>query len=622
MEKKLKHGDRDLSNDDKDMIHFVLSVEHLVEAQKTEYLGKVNFNYVKSMAKQRAQTLNDTLEILLQHFPKSIESSSASVRATALLVETFFMTDHVEDDEEVHHQNTLVHDSRSFRLPNPVTPLKTLFKHIKRAPVVDITESDLATPTPKSSISDVSTTVTSPVIPISRKMRRSIADRAEDHEILSQVGEEANLVLEDAHLERKLVPNYAKPVPTVHFAEGNVLGKLIENSPYVFLAIFIAAAVGLKISSQIAVTVDFDVALLLGFALFCVGLHMPRPSQSGIDTPAAMPKPIVAFSAPRTSRTESSTGLIRRSLQVGPKMFSLDNQGAGIMTESVVMEGHDDPLIKSPMDMFPPGAKLGTHFNCWSVPDHTNFQVRGPKYLADKKKIASGEFLFPARGVDLFLTDACPENVGSNSGIMGGALREKPTLIINFRLPWGVFVSYFEIPDRFIPFIRKRYEYDFDGDVPDTGKMSAGERCVCHFLESDQETKNKTLKIVPVVVEGPWVVKSVVGGKPAIIGNKLPVNWVYEKASRGKELYLEADLDIVSSSAARGILSVTRSHTNVLTLDLGFVVQGNTVEELPEQMLVGVRLHGIDPCSSSPLPPMKNHFMPSIADDASCASSV
>ena len=349
---------------------------------------------------------------------------------------------------------------------------------------------------------------------------------------------------------------------------------------------------------------------------------MPRPSQSGIDTPAAMPKPIVAFANPRTPRTVSSTGLIRRSLQVGPRTFAIDNQGAGIMTESVLEEGHEDPLTKSPMDMFPPGAKLGSHFNCWSVPDFTNFHVRGPNYLVDKKKIESGEFLFPARAVDLFLTDACPENIGSNSGVMGGALREKPTLIINFRLPWGVFVSYFEIPERFIPFVRKRYEYDFDGNVPDTTKMSAGERCVCRFLESDQETKNKTLKIVPVVVEGPWVVKSVVGGKPAIIGNKLPVNWVYEKASKGKELYLEADLDIVSSSAARGILSVTRSHTNVLTLDLGFVVQGNAADELPEQMLVGVRLHGIDPCSCSPLPPMKNHFMQPTDDDASCASSV
>jgi hypothetical protein len=113
----------------------------------------------------------------------------------------------------------------------------------------------------------------------------------------------------------------------------------------------------------------------------------------------------------------------------------------------------------------------------------------------------------------------------------------------------------------------------------------------------------------PSVVEGPWVVKSVVGGKPAIIGTKLPVSWVYQKEEDGKAMYLEADLDIVASSAARGILSVARTYTQVLTIDLGFVVQGNTADELPEQMLVGARLHGIDPLTAPQLPLSKDMFM-------------
>jgi hypothetical protein len=108
-----------------------------------------------------------------------------------------------------------------------------------------------------------------------------------------------------------------------------------------------------------------------------------------------------------------------------------------------------------------------------------------------------------------------------------------------------------------------------------------------------------------MVVDGPWVVKSVVGSKPAIIGNKLPVNYVYQKEEGGKALYLEADLDIVASSAARGILSMVRSYTQILTLDLGFVVQGNSEDELPEQMLVGARLHGIDPLTA-PAYPLSN----------------
>jgi hypothetical protein len=82
----------------------------------------------------------------------------------------------------------------------------------------------------------------------------------------------------------------------------------------------------------------------------------------------------------------------------------------------------------------------------------------------------------------------------------------------------------------------------------------------------------------------------------------MPVNYIYQKGEDGKAMYFEADLDIVSSSAARGILSMVRSYTNVLTMDLGFVIQGNEKDELPEQMLCGTRLHGLDPLNAPALP--------------------
>ena len=203
----------------------------------------------------------------------------------------------------------------------------------------------------------------------------------------------------------------------------------------------------------------------------------------------------------------------------------------------------------------------------------------------------------------------------SNAGVFGGSLRDQPSFIINFRLPFGVLLCYFQIPKHFIPFVRAGYEDDFDkSSLKPLAEMSPSERCVARFLQGTDEHKNSTLKIVPRVVEGPWVVKSVVGGKPALIGNKLPVTWVYQRAEAGKAMYLEADLDIVASSAARGILSVARSYTNVLTLDLGFVVQGNSNDELPEQMLVGARLHGIDPMTAPPFPPSKDMFAPTFIE--------
>ena len=206
---------------------------------------------------------------------------------------------------------------------------------------------------------------------------------------------------------------------------------------------------------------------------------------------------------------------------------------------------------------------------------------------------------------------------------MGGDLRDVPTFMINFRLPWGVLVFYYEIPEKFLPFILGCYndpsvdKAELESQI---AKMNNQDRCCARWLLGNDDHKNKTLKIFPVVVEGPWVVKSVVGGKPEIIGTKMPVNYVYEpagKTSDGKKqaLYLEADLDIVSSSAARGILSVTRTYTQDLTLDLGFAIQGNSNDELREQMLVGTRLHGIDPLNAPALPPMKDLFKMSEAED-------
>lgn len=293
--------------------------------------------------------------------------------------------------------------------------------------------------------------------------------------------------------------------------------------------------------------------------------------------------------------------------------------------EDILQEEESDELAdfgQSPLPKFPDGAPLGSKHNCWSEPDYETFQVRGSNYLSDKIKQASGPFVFPIRAVDLFLTDTCPENAGSNSRILGGRLREKPTFIINFRLPWGIFLAYFEIPERFIPFIRAAHEEGFDkSTLPSMDAMSQVDRCVARFCRDPQAEKNKKLKIVPVVVEGPWIVKSVVGGKPAIIGNKMPVNYHYAPASAdGKDaLYLEADLDIVSSPAARGILSVARTYTQVLTIDLGFVVQGNTPAELPEQMLVGARLHGIDPMTAPPYPMSRDILMHGISDSDSVA---
>merc|ERR1719253_1764444 len=319
----------------------------------------------------------------------------------------------------------------------------------------------------------------------------------------------------------------------------------------------------------------------------------------------------------RRSMMEKSTGMLdlkgdrnRRSLHlIQASMRNMktdvptmeDEEGGG--RAAAAEDGKTPIAAAKTFARFPDGAKIGSHLNCWSSPPSTNFQVRGPNYLKDKKKVPSDDYLFPCRGCDLFLTDNPPTNVGRNPSILEGRLRDVPTFVVNYRLPWGVFLSYHEIPDRFLPFLRRGHGHgDLSSPLPSLTAASPGERTLSNFFLADTAEKNEVLKIVPVVVEGPWVVKKVVGGKPALVGQKLPISYTYQPPDGPLAEYLEADLDIVSSAAARNILAVVRSYTQVLTLDLGYAVQGNRAEELPEQMMLGLRLHGLDPLTAELLP--------------------
>lgn len=553
-------------------------VKHLIGSQRTEYLGKVNYMYVKIQAKQRSKLLDDVLEATCNFFPAD-PSVHPLVSEVATLLETFFLTDHCEADEtaDLHRgastSSVGSKNAEKGKKNNPLGFLPTL------PPFLGKTKK-------KSARNNMA----SMVVPITRKVRRPKATRDQDEEELASVGDDAKFLLDDDRPTTELLPNYARPVPVVRTG-GTRIGNLIENNPVVFLGIAGGAITVLHFASEAKITMDVDIALLVIFAAFCLGLHTPRPMVGGFDRPPTMKG---------TFQADGHRKLMRRSMIVA------------VPVSGEVQEEAEEPdiILGSPLPVFPVGAKIGSHNNCWSEPDPATFQVRGDKYLQDKKKMASGEFMFPVRGVDLFLTDTCPENVGSNSSVFGGRLREKPTFLINFRLPWGVLIFYFEIPEKFVPFLRACYEDDFDkSTLPELGPMSAADRTVCRFLMKNMAHKNKTLKIVPVVVAGPWVVKSVVGGKPAIVGNKLPINYLYAPAKDDKACYLEADLDIVASSAARGILSVARTYTQDLTIDLGFVIQGNTEDELPEQMLVGCRLHGVDPLNAASMPPMKDDLM-------------
>ena len=80
-------------------------------------------------------------------------------------------------------------------------------------------------------------------------------------------------------------------------------------------------------------------------------------------------------------------------------------------------------------------------------------------------------------------------------------------------------------------------------------------------------------------MKGPRILKKAVGRYSACLLGKA-VNCCYH---RGAD-YLEIDVDIGSSTVASAILRLALGCVKAVTVDLGFLVEGQTEEELPEKL--------------------------------------
>ncbi|RRT46636.1 hypothetical protein BHE74_00045756 [Ensete ventricosum] len=60
-------------------------------------------------------------------------------------------------------------------------------------------------------------------------------------------------------------------------------------------------------------------------------------------------------------------------------------------------------------------------------------------------------------------------------------------------------------------------------------------------------------------------------------------------------------IDIGSSTVARGVVSLVLGYLSNLVIEMAFLIQGNTEEELPEFLLGTCRLNHLDVSKSVPL---------------------
>ncbi|KAG2335097.1 hypothetical protein Bca52824_006277 [Brassica carinata] len=105
------------------------------------------------------------------------------------------------------------------------------------------------------------------------------------------------------------------------------------------------------------------------------------------------------------------------------------------------------------------------------------------------------------------------------------------------------------------------------------------------FVNGDDAFRNQRFKIVNRIVKGPWVVKAAVGNYGAcLLGKALTCNY-----HRGHN-YFEIDVDICSSAIATAILRLALGYVTSVTIDMGFLAEAQTEEELPERLIGAVRV--------------------------------
>jgi hypothetical protein len=133
-----------------------------------------------------------------------------------------------------------------------------------------------------------------------------------------------------------------------------------------------------------------------------------------------------------------------------------------------------------------------------------------------------------------------------------------------------------------------------------------------------QQYRDARLKLLPVVMEGPWIVKAAVGNgtAPALLGKVIPLQYFFDHPTssgpssdcvlqgqdRRKGIY-EVDVIITASSIAKGILSVVKSHTKSLTIAFALIIEAAKQEELPETVLCHFQIHSVDLADCPILPP-------------------
>ncbi|KAL6873677.1 hypothetical protein ACP4OV_013759 [Aristida adscensionis] len=221
--------------------------------------------------------------------------------------------------------------------------------------------------------------------------------------------------------------------------------------------------------------------------------------------------------------------------------------------------------------------------NGWASPPGDLFHLRARGYFAGGggggrrgKAPSQAEWLLRPAGVDWLRSHARLDHVlarGDNrvaAAFRRARLRKDPSahflLAVNLQVPGR--------PDAYSAV----FYFAAEAPIPPDSLLG-------RFVNGDDAYRNARFKIANRIVKGPWLVRATVGNYAAcLLGRALTCRY-----HRGDD-YLEIDVDIGSSAIASAILHLALGAVTSVTIDMGFLVESQSEEELPERLFGAVRI--------------------------------
>ena len=446
-------GWKNVPESTQNLIAFSDAVSHVIDSEPiSHFMGKMTFSSVQELASERRNTLNKALRVLTENYPAStfdLPSPSGTVSQTPTgtskgnskpiqefkkIVNDFFLTDHVYEEDS---DSGGIAD-RAIMADASVDSLDCVMNSDRA--VVDLNVATGSHPTvDTSTVSENGGAVgktkktrnpsQSPRIGGTSKLKKRISKKVlKDKSKASSVsspkenGKRSPSKVDDSLVESPVRPMSVKKRMSTRtrsamkrelmkskelsFHDSAVVQKKSYlDSPLTVAMMLIGFMAFFLWLPRITITIALDTATVIIFGAITFGMSL---------VPDATPNYISASPMNRNRKRVDSETLMRKSLSLGKDKSRGVVERKPTFLETIVTtttDTFDNGSSLSPIKKFPDDAEIGSMFNCWSEPICSEFKVRGANYLKDKIKVASGSFLFPARGVDVFLSDCCPEHI-------------------------------------------------------------------------------------------------------------------------------------------------------------------------------------------------------------------